>query len=124
MWLSGTMLNAGSPVKVSKPYTYDKLKFYEATTERGVDRVAVRPRKVAKIGQHANSNKPPLLRDENLRAIRKGAKKVEARVELSPIFSGRNCGLSLQDHLRKYHEHSHPLTPSHRSTNENRYAGS
>jgi len=54
---------------------YDKRKFYDASTERGIERITVPPRKDAKIWQHGNSNLPPLPRDENLRAIRKGGRK-------------------------------------------------
>lgn len=54
---------------------YDKRKFYEAATQRGVKRVSVPPRKDAKIWQHGNSQQPPLPRDENLRRIRRVGRK-------------------------------------------------
>lgn len=65
----------GDIEQASADGAYDKRKFYEAATERGVKRIAVPPRKDAKIWQHGNSNKPPLPRDENLRAIRKAGRK-------------------------------------------------
>jgi len=49
---------------------YDKHKFYDACTERGVRQIVVPPRRNAKIWQHGNSKKGPLPRDENLRRIR------------------------------------------------------
>ena len=49
---------------------YDKRKFYEASTARGIDEILVPPRRDAKIWQHGNSKKDPLPRDENLRRIR------------------------------------------------------
>lgn len=50
---------------------YDKRKFYEASTERGISTIVVPPQRNAKIWQHGNRKKPPLPRDENLRRIRK-----------------------------------------------------
>jgi hypothetical protein len=50
---------------------YDKRKFYDAAGERGVETILVPPRRDAKIWQHGNCKKKPLLRDENLRRIRK-----------------------------------------------------
>lgn len=49
---------------------YDKRKFYEVCTKRGVQHIVVPPRRDAKIWQHGNCKKPPLPRDENLRRIR------------------------------------------------------
>jgi hypothetical protein len=49
---------------------YDKRKFYEASTARGVDKILVPPRRDAKIWQHGNTKRDPLPRDENLRRIR------------------------------------------------------
>jgi len=65
----------GDVEQASADGAYDKAKFYEASTERGIKRIAVPPRKDAKIWQHGNSNQPPLPRDENLRAIRRGGRK-------------------------------------------------
>jgi hypothetical protein len=62
--------------QVSGDGSYDKRKFYDAATERGVQHIVVPPRRDAKIWQHGNSKKDPLPRDENLRYIRrKGRKK-------------------------------------------------
>ena len=76
---AGKKLLADTPGEidqVSGDGSYDKRKFYDAATERGVQRIAVPPRRDAKIWQQGNSKKAPLPRDENLRAIRrKGRKK-------------------------------------------------
>lgn len=65
----------GDIEQASADGAYDKRKFYEAASQRGVKRIAVPPRKDAKIWQHGNSNKPPLPRDTNLRLIRKQGRK-------------------------------------------------
>jgi len=65
----------GDIEQASADGAYDKRKFYESATERGVKRITIPPRKDAKIWQHGNSHKPPLPRDENLRTIRKGGRK-------------------------------------------------
>jgi len=54
---------------------YDKRKFYDACSERGVRQIVVPPRRNAKIWQHGNSKKDPLPRDENLRRIRQVGRK-------------------------------------------------
>lgn len=76
---AGKKLLANTPGEidqVSGDGSYDKRKFYDAATQRGVRSIAVPPRRNAKIWQHGNSKKAPLARDENLRAIRhKGRKK-------------------------------------------------
>jgi hypothetical protein len=76
---AGKKLLADTPGEidqVSGDGSYDKRKFYDAATQRGVRSIAVPPRRDAKIWQHGNSKKAPLARDENLRAIRhKGRKK-------------------------------------------------
>jgi hypothetical protein len=66
---------SGEIEQTSADGAYDQRKFYEAAADRGVKRITVPPRKNAKIWQHGNSHKPPLPRDENLRAIRKGGRK-------------------------------------------------
>jgi hypothetical protein len=67
---------AGDIEQVAADGAYDKRKFYEASTKRGIRHIVVPPRKDAKIWQHGNSKKAPLPRDENLRYIRrKGRKK-------------------------------------------------
>jgi len=54
---------------------YDKRKFYDSSTARGIDVILVPPRRDAKIWQHGNSQQPPLPRDENLRLIRRVGRK-------------------------------------------------
>ena len=54
---------------------YDKRKVYEDCAARGIQRVAIPPRKDARIWQHGNCAAPPLVRDENLRRIRKAGRK-------------------------------------------------
>ena len=66
---------AGPIEQVSGDGSYDKRKFYEACTDREVERIAVPPQRNARIWQHGNSSKPPLPRDENLRCIRKIGRK-------------------------------------------------
>lgn len=61
--------------------SYDKHKVYNAITEKARQqespiRANIPPRHDAKITQHGNSSLPPLVRDENLRAIRKLGRKV------------------------------------------------
>jgi hypothetical protein len=54
---------------------YDKRKVYEDCGSRGIKRVLIPPRKDAPIWQHGNCAGPPLVRDENLRRIRKVGRK-------------------------------------------------
>lgn len=61
--------------QVSGDGAYDKRKFYETCTEQAVGRVAIPPRRNARIWQHGNSAKPRLARDENLRRIRRVGRK-------------------------------------------------
>lgn len=61
--------------------SYDKHKVYHVLDERARQqesplRVNIPPRHDAKITRHGNSSLPPLVRDENLRAIRKLGRKV------------------------------------------------
>jgi hypothetical protein len=79
---AGKKLLADTPGEidqVSGDGSYDKRKFYDAATERGVRSMAVPPRRDAKIWQHGNSNKAPLPRDENLRSIRRRGRKTWKR---------------------------------------------
>ena len=79
---------------------YDKRKVYEGCAARGIRRVAIPPRKDARIWQHGNCAAPPLVRDENLRRDSEGrTQAVETRVGLSSAFPGRDCHVSVQDHL-------------------------
>jgi hypothetical protein len=54
---------------------YDKRKVYDACAEHGVGRVVIPPRKDARIWQHGNRKAVPLVRDENLRQIRRMGRK-------------------------------------------------
>jgi IS5 family transposase len=71
----------GELEQVSGDGSYDKAKFYQVCSARGVKRIAIPPRRNAKIGQHGNCKKPPLPRDQNLRHIRQvGRKKWKVEV--------------------------------------------
>lgn len=61
--------------QLSADGAYDKRKVYEACAARGIRRVAIPPRKDARIWQHGNCAAPPLVRDENLRRIRRTGRK-------------------------------------------------
>jgi IS5 family transposase len=68
----------GKISQVSGDGSYDKRNCYEAITERGAC-AAIPPRRDAKIWRHGNSKAERLIRDENLRRIRKvGRKKWKA----------------------------------------------
>lgn len=54
---------------------YDKRKVYDSCDEHGIGRVAIPPRIDARIWQHGNCLAPPLVRDENLRQLRKMGRK-------------------------------------------------
>ena len=56
--------------RVSGDGAYDQRKFYKACATREITDVVVPPRRNARIWQHGNSAKPPLVRDQNLRRIR------------------------------------------------------
>jgi hypothetical protein len=57
--------------QISADGSYDRRKVYEALNQRAVQRAAIPPRRGARIWQHGNSRKERLIRDENLRAVRK-----------------------------------------------------
>jgi hypothetical protein len=57
--------------RVSGDGAYDQRKFYEACAAREIDDVIVPPRRNASIWQHGNSAKPPLVRDQHVRRIRR-----------------------------------------------------
>lgn len=61
--------------QMSADGAYDKRKVYEACARRGISRVAIPPRRDARIWQHGNCLAPPLMRDENLRRIREVGRK-------------------------------------------------
>jgi len=50
---------------------YDKRKFYQTCAKRQISEAIIPPQRNARIWQHGNSAKPPLLRDQNLRRIRR-----------------------------------------------------
>lgn len=75
---AGQMLldeTTGDIEQVDADGAYDKRKFYEASTARGIPHIIIPPRKDAKIWQHGNCNAPPLPRDKNLRYIRRHGRK-------------------------------------------------
>ena len=75
---AGQQLLADTPgeiEQVSGDGSYDKRKFYVACTTRQVKRIAIPPRRDAKIWQHGNCKQAPLPRDENLRRIRQVGRK-------------------------------------------------
>ncbi len=57
--------------QISADGGYDRRKVYDAINQRGIKRAAIPPRQGARIWQHGNSGKERLIRDENLRAVRK-----------------------------------------------------
>jgi hypothetical protein len=70
---AGVDLLAATPgpiEQVSGDGGYDKRQFYDACTAHAIARIAVPPQRNARIWQHGNSAKRPLLRDQNLRRIR------------------------------------------------------
>jgi IS5 family transposase len=60
--------------QVSGDGSYDKRNCYEAIREREA-KAAIPPRRDAKLWQHGNSKSERLIRDENLRRIRKVGRK-------------------------------------------------
>ncbi len=65
----------GEIAQLSGDGSYDKAKFYDACTARGVKRITIPPRRNAKIWQHGNCKQAPLPRDQNLRRIRQVGRK-------------------------------------------------
>lgn len=61
----------GEIEQVSADGSYDRRKVYDALNKRAVKRTAIPPRRNAKIWQHGNSRKERLIRDQNLRRVRK-----------------------------------------------------
>lgn len=57
--------------QVSADGAYDRRKVYDALNKGQIKRAAIPPRKGARIWQHGNSGKERLIRDENLRVVRK-----------------------------------------------------
>ena len=64
----------GEIAQVSADGIYDQRKVYDALNARGA-RAAIPPRRGARIWQHGNSRTERLVRDENLRSIRKNGRK-------------------------------------------------
>lgn len=54
---------------------YDTTPIYMLLAANKISNVHIPPRKDAKIKQHGNRKKPPLVRDENLRAIRQTSRQ-------------------------------------------------
>jgi len=61
--------------QISADGAYDTWKVYDAVKHRKIERVAIPPRKNARIKQHGNSNQEPIIRDQNLRRIRRCGRK-------------------------------------------------
>lgn len=61
--------------QISADGSYDRRGVYQAIRGRGIWRAAIPPRKNARIWQHGNSKQERLIRDENLRAVRKRGRK-------------------------------------------------
>src|SRR5207253_470162 len=73
--LPGMLGEVGGEIsQVSCDGIYDQRKCYEAINEVRA-RAAIPPRRGARIWQHGNSLKERLVRDENLRSIRKQGRK-------------------------------------------------
>ena len=65
---------AGEVSQVSADGAYDQRQVYDAINERQAQ-AAIPPRRGARIWQHGNNKAERLVRDENLRAIRKRGRK-------------------------------------------------
>ncbi len=62
--------------QISADGAFDRKKVYQAIGEREIRRAAIPPRKDARIWRHGNSKSERLIRDENLRQVRrKGRRK-------------------------------------------------
>lgn len=57
--------------QISGDGAFDRKKVYRAIEKRQIKRAAIPPRRGARIWQHGNSKAERLIRDENLRVIRK-----------------------------------------------------
>lgn len=58
---------------------YDKLRFYDTCQRLRIPFQAIPPRRDARILQHGNCARPPLARDQNLRAIRRSTRRAWKR---------------------------------------------
>ena len=73
--LPGLLAQVAAPVaQVSGDKAYDTRASYEAVRQRQA-RATIPPRRGARIWQHANTQAERLIRDENLRAIRRDGRK-------------------------------------------------
>jgi len=61
--------------QVSLDGAYDRKKVYQALEDKKIKKVAIPPRKGARIWKHGNSSGERLVRDENLRHIRRTGRK-------------------------------------------------
>ncbi len=61
--------------QISGDGAFDRKKVYQAIKEREIAKAAIPPRKGARIWQHGNWKAGRLIRDENLREIRKKGRK-------------------------------------------------
>ena len=61
--------------QVTADGAYDRRPAYDALMARGIQHIAIPPRRDAKIWQHGNCKAPPHPRDENLRRIRQIGRK-------------------------------------------------
>ncbi len=61
--------------QISADGSYDRRGVYQAIKERQILKAAIPPRKNARIWQHGNTKEERLIRDENLRAVRKRGRK-------------------------------------------------
>lgn len=61
--------------QISGDGAFDRRKVYQAIKEREIKRAAIPPRKGARIWRHGNSKAERLIRDENLRAVRRRGRK-------------------------------------------------
>jgi len=61
--------------QISGDGAFDRKKVYQAIKEREIRKAAIPPRKGARIWQHGNTKAERLIRDENLRQIRKKGRK-------------------------------------------------
>lgn len=64
----------GEIEQVSADGSYDRRKVYDAVNKAGVKRAAIPPRRNAKIWRYGNSWKERLIRDENLRLVRRAGR--------------------------------------------------
>lgn len=60
--------------QISADGSYDRKKVYQAIEQRKIKRAAIPPRKGARIWKHGNTTGERLIRDQNLRSIRRGGK--------------------------------------------------